>query len=183
MIRARTHRFWVKPILGALVVSLMFSCAPTDNTGNTPTGLFAGLVPTAAPESGTSESNSDAAGTANFKASETYTSVIIDARGLNLQASMSPVIYSDSGAELYPGGIPVDPDFAVNEGIATYVYGSLDKAKASARAGDNPLVIKARAAEGRFSVVILAQDTISLSQADGRSLLLSHYKVVFLLDE
>lgn len=162
-------------------VFLMPLTGCTDLGPETGTGA-SGLLGDLLNEEGSGNRSESSASSSTFDASETYTSVIIDARGLDVEASMSPQIYSESGEELYLGGIPVDPDFAVNEGIAAFVYGSLDEAKGSSRAGDAPLLIKATAADGRFGVKISDADAANLRQADGKSLLLSHYKVIFLLD-
>lgn len=169
-----------------LTLSLLAACSPSTSETGKPTGLLSGLIPSssdsATPDSGQSSDPGSDQSSTHFDAHQSYTSLIVDARGLGIQASMSPTISTAAGQEVYPNGIPVDPDFAVNEGIAAYVYGSLAEAKASSRAGDQPLVVKAQAADGRASVLISARDASQIQQADGNTLFLSHYKVIFLLD-
>lgn len=119
----------------------------------------------------------------NFNPVTTFTSVIIDARGLAVSASMSPTISAD-GQEIFPGpgAGDIDPNFVINQGITAYVYGSLDDALRNTRAGSTPLIIKATAAEGRSGVKLSSQDGKDLQTANAKSPFLANFKVIFLLD-
>lgn len=69
-----------------------------------------------------------------------YTGLIVDCRGLGLNPAMSPVIKNADGTKIY-GHLNLDYDRVVAQGMAGYAY-DLSSASA-ARAGHNPLVVKA----------------------------------------
>lgn len=70
-----------------------------------------------------------------------YTSLIIDARGLDLDRSMSPVIRRKDGSVVWNGG-EANPDFVISDGIVAYA-GTMREARDQARAGSRPLIIEA----------------------------------------
>lgn len=70
-----------------------------------------------------------------------YTGAIIDCRGLGLASAMSPVIEDTQGNKLY-GAKDLNYDYVVKAGMAGYAE-SLDDAKALARAGKHPIILKA----------------------------------------
>jgi hypothetical protein len=72
---------------------------------------------------------------------ERYTGVIIDARGLGLDRSMSPKIRRKDGATVWQGA-NATPDYAIEEGIVSYVETMAD-ARENQRAGSHPLIITA----------------------------------------
>jgi len=113
-----------------------------------------------------------------------YTGVIVDCRGTGVQPAMSPQIVDSNGKEIYIGNRPIDPDLVVNIGIVGYAD-SLDQAKANARVGKNPLVIKAVKAGGRHKTdaVVAADKGQQIMQADGSSNFLSQSKVMFIVDK
>lgn len=187
-------------LMGFTVLSLLAACSPGDlnpsssgsssllngSSGSSNNSSNAG----SSSDTG-SNSNSDTGSTSpgsivssesNFDANTTFSSVIIDARGLKISASMSPTI-ADDAEELFPGNMAVDPDFAVNEGIAAYIYGDLEAARKSSRAGSAPLIIRAAAADGRSGVKLSAQDGKNLKAANSKGSFLKNFKVIFLLDK
>ena len=69
-----------------------------------------------------------------------YTSLVVDCRGLDLKPVMSAVIKNANGEAIY-GAKNLDPDVVVSKGMVAYVKdGDLTNV---ARAGSNPLVVKA----------------------------------------
>lgn len=119
-----------------------------------------------------------------FDPQRSYSSVIIDARGLRVSASMSPFIQS-AGRELFPvAGEKLETDFVINQGLSAYVYGSLEQARRSSRAGKQPLILRAQAAAGRAhqGLVLSESDGRNLLKADAKSGLLRQFKLVILLD-
>jgi hypothetical protein len=111
-----------------------------------------------------------------------YTGIIIDCRGLGVQAAMSPAILNQSGGEVYIGNLPVDPDFVVNNGIVGYSK-SLNDARQNARVGKNPLIIKALNVSGRHKadVVISEKDSRILLGLQASYQVLEKAKVLFVL--
>lgn len=112
------------------------------------------------------------------------TGIIIDCRGTGVKPAMSPQIKDSSGAEIYIGDRPIDPDLVVNIGIVGYAN-SMEQAKANSRIGLQPLVIKAVRAGGRFKTdaVIAPDKGQMILQADRSSGFLSKSKVLFIVDK
>lgn len=112
----------------------------------------------------------------------TYTSVIIDARGLGLRRSMSPRILWQDGSVLW-GSMEVDPDFVVSEGIALYAR-NLSAAYTTERTGSKPLVLRAIGVRGSArSDVVLSEDAArQLLEADRQSGILKSFRVIFVVD-
>jgi len=112
-----------------------------------------------------------------------YTGVIIDAKGLGLQRSMSPRVRSIDGADVWTGA-HASPEYAIEHGIVGYAK-SMDEALASARVGARPLVIRARSrAEGPFrsDPVLEDADVAALREADRTNGILKRFRIVLLID-
>ena len=97
-----------------------------------------------------------------------YTGIIIDCRGMNLQAVMSPVVKNENKETIY-GDKNLDYDKIIEMGMAAYSDGveNLD------RAGENPLVVKAVALDNFNSNPVL-------SVADSNRVLLENKSTNFL---
>jgi hypothetical protein len=111
-----------------------------------------------------------------------FTSVLIDCRGLGVQAIMSPKLYDTTGREVF-GTVRVSPEYAIETGIVGYPR-SMAEAIRSARAGSRPLIIKAvRAADKhRFHPVISLEDADRVLAANNRDGFLERTAVIFLVD-
>ena len=107
-----------------------------------------------------------------------YTGLIVDCRGLGLEPVMSPVIFNTNGTKIF-GHKNLDPDKVASQGMVDYAT----DLNGVARAGDNPLVVRAVALENFNSCPVL-------SIADSNRVLIENYatkflknlKVVFLFD-
>ena len=112
----------------------------------------------------------------------TYTGLIIDCRGLRLQSSPSPKLWSERGDEVF-GTVSVSADFLQDQGIVAYPH-SLDDAKNSPRIGARPLILRARRCRDttRCEPILSALDTQRLQEANGESRFLERCAVVFLMD-
>lgn len=111
------------------------------------------------------------------------TGVIIDARGMNIDRSMSPKIRHDDGSEVW-GTVNADPDYVIEHGIVVYAT-SMGQAQNDARAGNNPLILRASGrASGRFhtDVVISDNDAERLMELNEKHGFLDKYRVIFLID-
>lgn len=107
-----------------------------------------------------------------------YTGLIVDCRGLHLQAVMSPVIKNTNGTAIY-GHKNLDVDKIVSMGMVDYVN---DITKV-ARAGENPLVVKAVAVENFNSNPVLSiPDSNRVLIENHATKFLKDLKVVFLFD-
>lgn len=108
-----------------------------------------------------------------------YTSVIIDASGLNLQRSMSPKIRQMDGSEVW-GTVKVDYDFIEDHGIVAFAT-SMDDAKKNSRCGSNPMIISAFKVVGPNSSdpAISKEDAELLLAENGKGKFLDKFNVIF----
>ena len=115
--------------------------------------------------------------------STAFTGVIVDASGLGLEATFSPVIYDENGRGIY-GMKNINPDFAISKGMVEYAT-NCDQAVANSRAGARPLVVKAVAVTGgnnsanRVNVVVSVNDGDKILLANENSGMLQNCSVVF----
>jgi hypothetical protein len=134
-------------------------------------------VPIAAPRA-----TSDPADLIETVSSDGYTGLIIDARGLDLNRSMSPAIRRRDGTVVWNGG-EASPDYVISEGIVTYAA-TMQQALDQQRAGARPLVVKAVARhETPFpsDPYIDDADAESLLKAAQRDTFLKKYRVIFVI--
>lgn len=111
-----------------------------------------------------------------------FTSVIVDCRGLGIDAIMSPKLLDTTGREVY-GTVRVTPEYAIETGIVGYPR-SMAEALRSARAGSHPLIVKALRAgdKFRFNPVIALEDADRVLAANNRDKFLEQTRVIFLVD-
>lgn len=112
-----------------------------------------------------------------------FTSVIIDTRGYELVRCMSPRVRKLDGTEVW-GTVPVDADYAIENGIVSYVA-NMDDAKKNRRAGDNPLVLTAigRAGGKAMSDAVISDSDAELVLAEnGKTRFLDECKVILIVD-
>lgn len=111
-----------------------------------------------------------------------FTAVLVDCRGLGIQAVMSPKLLDTTGREVY-GTVRVTPEYAIETGIVGYPR-SMAEAIRGARAGSHPLIVRAlRAADKhRFHPVISIEDADRILAANNRDRFLERTAVIFLVD-
>ena len=115
--------------------------------------------------------------------SANYTGVIVDAGGMGLEPTFSPVIYDTNGCAIY-GISNINPDYAINNGMVGYAN-SVEKAASGSRAGSNPLVVKASTVKGGsnsvnpVNVVVSPEDADRILLANEKSNMLGNCAVVF----
>ena len=108
-----------------------------------------------------------------------YSSLIIDARGIDVSPMILPSVYDEDGLEIY-GRYFINPVYAVREGLVTYCF-SEKEAEKHKKAGDSPYFAPAvRGLNG--NPVILHRD-IKRILSDPRSILnLKKCRVIFIID-
>lgn len=112
-----------------------------------------------------------------------YTGVVVDASGLGLVSTFSPIIYDQEGRPVY-GMKNVDPQYAIKMGMVEY-SSNLEQSKLQSRAGSNPLVLKAKAVSGgknsinKVNVVVSVADGDKILLANEKSGMLKQCAVVF----
>lgn len=92
---------------------------------------------------------------------EVYTGLVIDASGLAAEPAMGPFIVG-AGARIHPNNqIAIDPEQIVQEGPLHYVEDLDEATEDIARIGENPLIVRAKAAVGSpmRSNILLDQPT------------------------
>lgn len=100
------------------------------------------------------------------KAYGKYTGLIIDAANLGVKPAMAPKIFSEDGSEVFGNAI-VDPEAAIDKGIAVYVK-SLDDAKTmTERIGANPYIAKAVNVKGTLKADPVVAADIAKELKDG----------------
>ena len=113
----------------------------------------------------------------------TYTGVIIDAGGMGLKPSFSPVIYDTNGRAIY-GVSNINYDQAISQGMVGY-SSSVSSAQTLPRVGATPLVIKAVQVRGGnnstnpVNVVVSVDDGDRILAANQQSQMLMNGSVVF----
>lgn len=113
-----------------------------------------------------------------------YTGVIIDASGMGLVPTFSPVIYDENGRAIY-GIRNIDKDFAIEYGMVEYAADLQKAAGGSSRAGDNPLVLKAVTVKGgqnsanKVNVIVSVADGDRILLANEQNAVLENCAVVF----
>lgn len=103
-----------------------------------------------------------------------YTGLIVDCSGLGLKPAMSPVIKNDLGQPIY-GYKNLDYDKVVTNGMAGYTS---DLSRA-ARAGSNPLVVRAVRLDGGVNPVLSTADANRVLIENGATGFLDKTNVVF----
>lgn len=115
-------------------------------------------------------------------ASQVYTGMVIDARGLGARPAMAPKIVDESGKEIY-GSAMVNREFAVQQGMVGYAK-DLSAAQGNNRVTDRPVTIKALRTSGaaKCDVVISDSDAAKLTSAAENLSFLQKCRVMVVLD-
>ena len=98
------------------------------------------------------------------KEAKGYTGIIVDASGLGLQGTFSPVVFDTNGRAIY-GMLEIDKDYAISHGMVEY-SSDLQASAVNSRAGANPLVVKAVSVKGGGNSVNPVNPVISVEDGD-----------------
>lgn len=116
-------------------------------------------------------------------AANQYTSLIVDAREIDLDRSMSPKILSENNYEIY-GTIFKDVDKLFDIGVVMYAQ-NLDMARKydNARVGNNPLLVKALKADGPAAenIILADNDARLILEENKNGKFLEKYRVIVLI--
>ena len=152
----------------------------------TPADSLAAAAP-AADSLATAPAPADSLATADlvfFVPDAPYTGLLIDVRGLGLQPSIAPQVFSGTG-HLIHGVATVDRGLATDYGVAGY-DDDLNRAYTSERLGGEdakPFIVKATGTAGRYSgdAILDDFDAAQVLQADEAGDFLRQGRVTFLL--
>lgn len=112
-----------------------------------------------------------------------FTSVVVDASGLGLEAAFSPIIYDSKGRAIY-GVKNIDKDYAISQGMVQYAS-DVNNLSSCDRAGQRPMIIKAVSVKGgpnsvnKVNVVVSPADGDRILLANENSGMLEKCKVIF----
>ena len=161
-----------KEPLPAPVASVAPSVPSSVHVDVTLGGTAAGTTVTQGATS--AKGSSASAAPAGAQAIGGYTGLIVDCSGLGLKPAMSPVIKNDLGQPIY-GYKNLDYDKVVTNGMAGYTS---DLSRA-ARAGSNPLVVRAIRLDGGVNPVLSTADANRVLIENGATGFLDKTNVVF----
>lgn len=110
-----------------------------------------------------------------------YTSLIVDARGLNADRAFWPRVLGPDQEVIY-GNYDASVDFLQDEGAVAYCA-SIEDAKGCNRAKGNPLVVTAVDVYGKYKadLVLSAEDAEKVKSAEVKDGFLRAYRVMFVL--
>lgn len=109
---------------------------------------------------------------------QSYTGLVIDCRGMNINPVMSPVIKNADGTKIY-GHQNLDIDKIIIKGMASYSSDAYDQTSQQ-RAGSNPLVVKAeRLDDFNANPVVSVADADKILAANAHDKFLNNCAVVF----
>jgi hypothetical protein len=113
-----------------------------------------------------------------------YSGIVVDASGLGLAETFSPVIYDTSGRAIYGIENLQNDALIIGEGMVSYSK-SVNDATAMQRAGNAPLIVKAVSVRGgnnsvnKVNVVISSTDADKILLANQKTHMLENCAVVF----
>ena len=110
---------------------------------------------------------------------QSYTGLVVDCRGMNINCVMSPVIKNADGTKIY-GHQNLDYDKIIVNGMAAYSTDAYDQISRQ-RAGANPLVVKAvRLDDMSANPVVSVADADRILSANRNDRFLDNCAVVFI---
>jgi len=120
--------------------------------------------------------------TMNKTAQQTYTGLVVDARGLDIRPAMVPKIIDENHQEVY-GSAFVSREYAVQQGMSGYGE-NLEVIIHNRRVADHPLVVKGLkvAGSGHSEIVISNADASKLRSTSESLSFLKKCRVVIVID-
>ncbi len=111
-----------------------------------------------------------------------YTGLIIDARGLEIEPVLNPVIISEQGHDIY-SSVFISREFAVQNGVCKYLC-SMDQALKDKRTGSHPLILKGLSKGGKqnTSIIVSMSDYNIIEKRTERHVFLKECKVIIVKD-
>jgi len=116
------------------------------------------------------------------QASEVFTGLVVDARGIQARPAMSPRIIDEKGQEVY-GSMNVEREYAVQQGMSGYAR-DLTAAQSNPRVTNNPVSVKGLRTEGagRSDIVIADAEAERIRAGADNQGFLKKCRVMIVLD-
>ncbi|MEW6544365.1 MAG: hypothetical protein AB1411_12250 [Nitrospirota bacterium] len=145
-------------------------------SSSTPPPAPAAVPPAAQPEPAPST------GTGQAPPGETYTGLLVDARGLGLKPALAPRLLDEQGKELYAGEA-LARDQAVQAGVAGYAKDMIAGSRQQ-RVTDKPLIVKGVRASGNKAtdIVLDGEGVKAIQQSEPSAHYLRQARVVVVYD-
>ncbi len=111
-----------------------------------------------------------------------YTGLVVDARELEFEPVLYPIIVSEQGNDIY-SSVFISREYAVQKGVCQYLC-SMDQALISQRVGKKPLVFKGLRKEGKLnsSIVISLSDSQIIEKQTERHNFFKECRVIIVVD-
>jgi hypothetical protein len=122
-------------------------------------------------------------GDKNKKASsDSYTGLVVDARGLNAKPAMSPRVIDENSQEIY-GAAYVSREYAVQQGVSGYSK-NMDSAVANERVTNNPMIVKGikTVGPGKSDIMISNAEASKLKGSPGNLEFMKQCRVMIVVD-
>jgi hypothetical protein len=115
-------------------------------------------------------------------ASEVFTGLVVDARGIQARPAMSPRIIDEKGQEVY-GSMNVEREYAVQQGMSGYAR-DLTAAQSNPRVTNNPVSVKGLRTDGagRSDIVIANAEAERIRAGADNQGFLKKCRVMIVLD-
>jgi len=123
------------------------------------------------------------AGETNKKiSSDSFTGLVVDARGLNAKPAMSPRVVDENGQEIY-GAAYVSREYAVQQGVSGYSK-NMDSAVSNKRVTNNPLIVKGikTAGPGKSDIMISNAEASKLKGSPENLAFMKKCRVLIVVD-
>ncbi len=114
--------------------------------------------------------------------SEPYTGLVLDARGIDFEPVLYPMVVSELGDTVY-GPVFITREVAVQQGLCSYLC-SMDLPQITDRAGINPMMIKGlrKGGENNSSIVISKSDAQKIEKATEFHTFMRECRIVIIVD-
>ncbi|GAB4211111.1 MAG: hypothetical protein OHK0012_02970 [Synechococcales cyanobacterium] len=113
-----------------------------------------------------------------------YTGLIVDARGLDFEPSMSMRLFDPSGQQIYTTVDPtqeLNTSYVASEGTAAYATSIEQAIGLTNRIGERPREVRALRTRG-YDLILSAEDAAQIVQANQRDRFLDNFRVVVIWD-
>ncbi|MFO7558341.1 MAG: hypothetical protein R6X10_05890 [Desulfobacterales bacterium] len=114
--------------------------------------------------------------------SDSFTGLVVDARGLNAKPAMSPRIIDENGQEIY-GAAYVSREYAVQQGVSGYSK-NMDSAVSNERVTNNPMIVKGitTAGPGKSDIMISNSEASKLKGSPENLAFMKQCRTIIVVD-